>query len=446
MFDNLTNRLTGAFSSLRGRRLTEDNLTEVVGEVRDALLEADVALEVAIKFVEAVKQKSVGREFVAAVRPGDMFIKFVHEELVNLMGTESSGFDLSSEKRPATILMAGLQGTGKTTTAVKLGHYLRTRESLNVATVSADVYRPAAIEQLSVLSQTAGIDFIEASTDESPKEIVKRAQKEANQRGSDVLIVDTAGRLAIDDDMMEEISSLHKQLDPVETLFVVDAMTGQDAAKTARSFNKVLPLTGVVLTKADGDARGGAALSVRALTQKPIKFLGTGEDIEALELFHPDRMASRILGMGDVLSLVEEAEQKVDTEKAQKMVRKLLRGSSFNFNDMLDQINQLEDMGGMAKMLDRLPSMPNANLGKLDGESFAKHLVVINSMTSRERVFPNLVNVPSRKKRIAQGSGTTLKDVNGTIRQFKQMQKQLKRMGNLRKKAKVLEQMMDAEN
>ena len=444
MFDNLTNKLTQTFAGIRGRRLTETNIAGVVREVRDALLEADVALEVAIKFVEAVRQKAVGQEFVASVRPGDMFIKFVHEELVSLMGSESSGFDLSSTKRPVVILMAGLQGTGKTTTVAKLGKFLNTRQNLSVATVSTDVYRPAAIEQLAVLSETAGLNFVNASKDEAPTEIAKRALVETNQQGNDVLIVDTAGRLAVDSEMMDEISDLHGLINPAETLFVVDAMTGQDAAKTARAFNKVLPLTGVVLTKADGDARGGAALSVRTLTNKPIKFMGTGEDIDGLELFHPDRMASRILGMGDVLSLVEEAEQKVDTAKADRIVRRMLRGAAFTYDDMRDHIEQFTNMGGLANMADRLPiALPNQS-DRFDDESVIRQMVIIDSMTKRERALPNLVNVPSRKKRIAQGSGSTMQEMNLLIRRFKQMQKmskQMSRLGKFKKMRAMLEQM-----
>ena len=448
MFDNLTNKLTQAFSGIRTRKLTENNVTEAIREVRTALLEADVALEVVIPFVEAVRKKSVGQEFVASVRPGDMFVKFVHDELVSLMGTEVSSLEFRASKKPAVILMAGLQGTGKTTTVAKLAWYLRSEQGQKVATVSADVYRPAAIEQLRVLTESANAHFIESSTDERPLEIVQNAVSVAQDAGSDTLIVDTAGRLAIDDDMMAEIKELHDRLQPTETLFVVDAMTGQDAAKTARTFDRTLPLTGVVLTKADGDARGGAALSVRAITHKPIKFLGTGESLDGLELFHPDRLASRILGMGDILGLVEEAEKKVDVEASERVVKRMLRGASFTFDDMREQINQMTEMGGMASVLSRLPSAPNVKVKETDDDVIRKHAIIIDSMTAKERAFPNLLNIPSRKKRVAAGSGTRIQDVNFTIRKFKQMQKATKRLSRMGRSSKMLAQLeqMMAEN
>ena len=448
MFDNLTNKLTQTFSGIRTRKLTENNVAEAIREVRTALLEADVALEVVIPFVEAVRKKSVGREFVASVRPGDMFVKFVHDELVSLMGTEVSSLELRASKKPAVILMAGLQGTGKTTTVAKLARYLQNEQSQKVATVSADVYRPAAIEQLRVLTESVGAHFIETSVDEQPLKIVQNAVSAAQDLESDALIVDTAGRLAIDDEMMSEIQKLHDSLQPTETLFVVDAMTGQDAAKTARTFDRVLPLTGVVLTKADGDARGGAALSVRAITHKPIKFLGTGEGLDGLELFHPDRLASRILGMGDILGLVEEAEKKVDVEASERVVKRMLRGASFTFDDMREQIKQMTEMGGMASVLSRLPSAPNMKVKETDDEVIRKHAIIIDSMTAKERAFPNLLNIPSRKKRVAAGSGTRIQDVNFTIRKFKQMQKATKRLGRMGRSSKMLAQLeqMMAEN
>ena len=433
MFENLTNRLTQAFSGFRGRRLTEENIAKAISEVRAALLEADVALEVVIRFVEAVKKKSVGHEFVAAVRPGDMFITLVHDELVRVMGSNSSGLNLKGEQNPAIILMAGLQGTGKTTSAAKLANFLKSRENLKVATVSADVYRPAAIEQLRVLSSEVGVHFIESKESETPETIARRAQREAADQSMDVLIVDTAGRLAVDEEMMSEIKSLHTALKPIETLFVVDAMTGQDAATTARTFNRALSLTGVILTKADGDARGGAALSVRALTNKPIKFMGTGEGMDGIEAFHPDRLASRILGMGDVLSLVEDAQRNVDADRSAKMVKRLLRGAAFTYEDMQMQLEQLIDMGGMSALMDRLPNMPNAK-GKIESdEVIMKFLVIIGSMTVRERAYPNLLNMLSRKKRIAKGSGTQMQDVNALIRKFKQMQKANRKIGRMTK-------------
>ena len=448
MFDNLTNKLTQTFSGLRTRKLTENNVAEAIREVRTALLEADVALEVVIPFVEAVRKKSIGREFVASVRPGDMFVKFVHDELVSLMGMEVSSLELRTSKKPAVILMAGLQGTGKTTTVAKLARYLQNEHNQKVTTVSADVYRPAAIEQLRVLSDSAGAHFIQTSADELPVKIVQNALAVAQERGSDTLIVDTAGRLAIDDDMMVEIKELHNSLRPTETLFVVDAMTGQDAAKTARAFDRVLPLTGVVLTKADGDARGGAALSVRAITHKPIKFLGTGEGLDGIELFHPDRLASRILGMGDILGLVEEAEKKVDVDASERVVKRMLRGASFTFDDMRKQIKQMSDMGGMASVLSRLPNAQNVKVKETDDDVIRKHAIIIDSMTAKERAFPNLLNIPSRKKRVAEGSGTRVQDVNFTIRKFKQMQKATKRLSRMGRSSKMLAQLeqMMAEN
>ena len=448
MFDNLTNKLTQTFSGIRTRKLTENNVAEAIREVRTALLEADVALEVVIPFVEAVRKKSVGREFVASVRPGDMFVKFVHDELVSLMGTEVSSLELRESKKPAVILMAGLQGTGKTTTVAKLARYLQNEQGLKVATVSADVYRPAAIEQLRVLTESAEAHFIETSADEQPLKIVKRAASIAQELEQDALIVDTAGRLAIDDEMMTEIQQLHESLQPTETLFVVDAMTGQDAAKTARAFDRVLPLTGVVLTKADGDARGGAALSVRAITHKPIKFLGTGEGLDGIELFHPDRLASRILGMGDILGLVEQAEKKVDVDASERVVKRMLRGASFTFDDMREQIKQMTDMGGMSSVLSRLPNAPNVKVKETDDTAIRKHAIIIDSMTAKERAFPNLLNIPSRKKRVAAGSGTRIQDVNFTIRKFKQMQKATKRLGRMGRSSKMLAQLeqMMAEN
>ncbi len=448
MFDNLTNKLTQTFSGLRTRKLTENNVAEAIREVRTALLEADVALEVVIPFVEAVRRKSVGREFVASVRPGDMFVKFVHDELVSLMGTEASSLELRAAKKPAVILMAGLQGTGKTTTVAKLASYLQKEQNQKVATVSADVYRPAAIEQLRVLTETAQAHFIESSPDDQPLNIVQRAIVDAQDLECDALIVDTAGRLAIDEEMMAEIQLLHESLEPTETLFVVDAMTGQDAAKTAKTFDRALSLTGVVLTKADGDARGGAALSVRAITHKPIKFLGTGEGIDGLELFHPDRLASRILGMGDILGLVEEAEKKVDVEASGRVVKRMLRGASFTFDDMREQIKQMTEMGGMASVLSRLPNAPNVKVKETDDDAILKHAIIIDSMTTKERAFPNLLNIPSRKKRIAAGSGTRIQDVNFTIRKFKQMQKATRKLGRMGRSSKMLTQLeqMMAEN
>ncbi|HAJ31387.1 MAG TPA: signal recognition particle protein, partial [Gammaproteobacteria bacterium] len=352
------------------------------------------------------------------------------EELVAVLGGASEGLDLNSQP-PAVILLAGLQGAGKTTTAAKLGVWLKQRENKQVMLVSTDVYRPAAIQQLQTLAESAGLHFFASSIDQAPEQIAKDALQAAKRQFVDVLIVDTAGRLAIDDDMMQEISKLHGHLDPVETLFVVDAMTGQDAANTAKQFGEVLPLTGVVLTKADGDARGGAALSVRQVTGRPIKFIGQGETIEALELFHPDRIASRILGMGDVMSLIEEAEQKIDKDKATKLAKKIQKGRNFDLSDFRDQIQQMNNMGGLTGMLDKLPGMGNmaeTAKARVDQQNFGQLEAMINSMTPKERSFPDLIS-GSRKRRIARGSGTEIQDVNRLLKQHKQMQKMMKKLG-----------------
>ena len=430
MFDNLTKRLTESMAGLRGRRLTDDNIRQATREVRTALLEADVALEVVIEFIGEVQRKAVGQEFVKAVKPGDMFVKMVHDSLVDVMGSANTGLELATNNPPSIILLAGLQGSGKTTTCAKLAKSIRDDHNTSVALVSTDVYRPAAIDQLRTLSKEAESRFIESDTSQKPKEIARNAVREARKEGVDVLIVDTAGRLAIDEEMMKEIGDLHLFLKPSETLFVVDAMTGQDAANTAKAFNERLELTGVVLAKADGDARGGAALSVKAITKKPIKFLGVGEGLDGLEAFHPDRIASRILGMGDILSLVEEAERTVDKKQAVRMTKKLLKGSRFDLTDMQSQIQQLLDMGGISKFTEMLPNMQNAKFKAPDENTLRRCVIVIDSMTPRERQFPNLLN-SSRKQRVARGSGCSIQDVNQTLRRFKQMEKQMKKVGKM---------------
>lgn len=430
MFDNLTKRLTESLTGLRGRRLTDDNIRQATREVRTALLEADVALAVVIEFIGEVQRKAVGQEFVQAVKPGDMFVKMVHDSLVDVMGSTNAGLELATNKPPSIILLAGLQGSGKTTTCAKLAKSIRDDHDKRVAVVSADVYRPAAIDQLRTLSNEAEARFIESDTSQKPKEIARNAIRECRKEGIDVLIVDTAGRLAIDEEMMNEIGDLHLFLKPAETLFVVDAMTGQDAANTAKAFNERLDLTGVVLAKADGDARGGAALSVKAITKKPIKFLGVGEGLDGLEAFHPDRIASRILGMGDILSLVEEAERTVDKKQAVRMTKKLLKGSRFDLTDMQSQIQQLLDMGGISKFTEMLPNMQNAKVKAPDENTLRRCVIVIDSMTPRERQFPNLLNT-SRKQRVARGSGSSIQDVNQTLRRFKQMEKQMKKVGKM---------------
>ena len=431
MFDNLSDRLSAALRGLSGKaRLTEDNVAAAMREVRTALLEADVALPVVRAFTENVKRRALGQAVTAGLAPGEAMIKVAHTELAQVMGEANDALNLAAAP-PVVILMAGLQGAGKTTTAAKLALFVKQRLKKRAALVSADVQRPAAIEQLAVLAGEVEAQFIPSSTDETPLAIARRAVPEARRKLADVLIVDTAGRLAIDNAMMQEIKTLQDALLPKETLFVVDAMTGQDAAATAKTFNDVLDLTGVILAKADGDARGGAALSVRFITGKPIKFLGMGEKLDALEPFHPDRLASRILGMGDVLSLVEEVERKVDRRKAERLARKITRGRRFDLTDFRDQIQSMASMGGVSGMLDKLPGMnqvPSAAQSRMGDSQFQQAGVIIDSMTLDERRFPDLIN-PSRKRRIARGSGTEVADVNRVLKQHRQMQKMMKKFG-----------------
>ncbi len=430
MFENLSDRLTQTLRGISGKsKLTEENVSSALRDVRMALLEADVALPVVKSFIEQVKQKALGTVINNALNPGEQFVKIVHDELVHTMGDANDALNLATAP-PAIVLMAGLQGAGKTTTVAKLAGYLQEREKKKVAVVSADVYRPAAIQQLQTLAGEVGAQFVESSADEKPLAIAERAVAEAKKQFADVLIVDTAGRLAVDADMMEEIRALQQGLNPIETLFVVDAMTGQDAANTAQAFNEALTLTGVVLAKADGDARGGAALSVRAITGKPIKFLGMGEKSDALEPFYPDRLASRILGMGDVLTLIEEAERKVDKQKAQRLAKKIQRGRKFDLEDFRDQIEQMSNMGGISSMMDKLPGMgqlPPGAQAQLDDGLFKRMGVIIDSMTPHERRFPDVIN-GSRKQRIAKGSGVEVPDVNRLLKQHKQMQKMMKKV------------------
>ncbi len=430
MFDSLSDRLTNTLRSISGRSsLSEENISAALRDVRMALLEADVALPVVKDFIDQVKAKAVGVTISTALNPGEQFVKIVHEELVHVMGDANDALDLATAP-PAIVLMAGLQGAGKTTTVAKLARFLQEREKKKVAVVSADVYRPAAIQQLETLAGEVGAQFIPSTADEAPLAIAERAVAEAKKQFADVLIVDTAGRLAVDEEMMAEIRALQAGLNPIETLFVVDAMTGQDAANTAKAFNDALTLTGVVLAKIDGDARGGGALSVRALTGKPIKFLGSGEKTDALEPFHPDRLASRILGMGDVLTLIEEAERKVDKRKAEKLAKKITRGKKFDLEDFRDQLQQMANMGGVTSMLDKLPGMnqlPQAAQNQLDDGLFKQMGVIIDSMTPHERRFPDVLN-SSRKQRIARGSGTQVTDINRLLKQHKQMQKMMKKV------------------
>ena len=431
MFESLSERLAVTLRGLSGKaRLSEENVSAALRDVRMALLEADVALSVVKEFTDHVKVGALGQVVSSALNPGEAFVKIVHDELVRLMGEANDALDLNTEP-PAIVLMAGLQGAGKTTTVAKLARLLKERERKKVAVVSADVYRPAAIDQLRTLAAEVGAYFVESTPEELPSVIVERAVAEATTQFADVLLVDTAGRLAIDEAMMTEIRSLQTILKPIETLFVVDAMTGQDAANTAKAFNDALTLTGVVLAKADGDARGGAALSVRSITGKPIKFIGMGEGTDALEPFHPDRLASRILGMGDVLTLIEDAERKVDKQKAQRLANKLQRGKKFDLADFRDQLSQMADMGGVGNLLDKMPGMgqlPAAAQNQVNEGMFQQMGAIIDSMTPHERRFPDVIN-GSRKRRIATGSGTHLPDVNRLLKQHKQMQKMMKKMG-----------------
>ncbi|HGY2267205.1 signal recognition particle protein [Morganella morganii] len=446
MFDNLTDRLSRTLRNISGRgRLTEDNIKETLREVRMALLEADVALPVVRDFINRVKERAVGHEVNKSLTPGQEFVKIVQGELVAAMGEENNALDLSAQP-PAVVLMAGLQGAGKTTSVAKLGKLLKEKQKKKVLVVSADVYRPAAIKQLQTLAETVGIEFFPSDVSEKPIDIVKKALKHAQLQFFDVLLVDTAGRLHVDEGMMGEIKELHAAINPIETLFVVDAMTGQDAANTAKAFNEALPLTGVVLTKVDGDARGGAALSIRHITGKPIKFLGVGEKTDALEPFHPDRVASRILGMGDVLSLIEEIESKVDRDQAEKLASKLKKGDGFDLNDFLEQLKQMRNMGGMAGMLTKLPGMsqvPDAVKSQMDDSVLTKMEAMINSMTKKERVKPDIIK-GSRKRRIAAGSGTQVQDVNRLLKQFDDMQRMMKKMkkGGLAKMMRGMKGMM----
>ncbi len=435
MFDNLTERLGKTLKNLKGQgKLTEDNIKETLREVRMALLEADVALPVVTEFIGRIKERALGQEVQSSLTPGQAMIKVVQAELVNVMGEANEGLDLRANP-PAIILMAGLQGAGKTTTVAKLGRWLKTTQKKKVGVVSADIYRPAAIKQLETLANDLSLEFFPSDTSQKPVDIAKNAIDAAKKKFLDVVIVDTAGRLHIDDEMMSEIKQLHAAINPVETLFVVDSMTGQDAANTAKAFDQALPLTGVVLTKADGDARGGAALSIRHITGKPIKFIGTGEKTDALELFHPDRIASRILGMGDMLSLIEEIEQKADRKKAEKLAKKIQKGKSFDFEDLREQLLQMQNMGGVGAMLDKLPGMGNVPQNmkdKVNDKELARQIAVINSMTAQERRYPDLIK-GNRKKRIAAGCGQELQDVNRVLKQHKMMAKMMKKFkkGNM---------------
>ncbi len=431
MFDNLSQRLQVTLKRLRGQgRLTEENTREALREVRMALLEADVALPVVKDFIGHVQAKAAGREVITSLTPGQALIKIVYDELAALMGAANEKLDLAA-RPPVVILVAGLQGSGKTTTVAKLARFLREREKKSVMVASADVYRPAAIEQLQKLAAAVHVEFFPSRPEQKPVDIARQAVEAARKRLMDVLIVDSAGRLHVDEPMMQEIRSMHAVLRPVETLFVVDSMTGQDAVNTAKAFNDALPLTGVILTKTDGDARGGAALSIRQVTGKPIKFLGVGEKPAALEAFHPERVAARILGMGDVLGLVEQASQAADREKAQEFSQKLAKGRGFDLVDFRDQLLQMEKMGGLASLVEKLPGIGDvseAARSQFDDRQIRRLVAIINSMTPQERRHPDTIR-GSRKRRIAAGSGTPVQEVNRLLKQFDQMQKMMKRLG-----------------
>lgn len=430
MFENLSDRLAKTLRNISGKgRLTEDNIKETLREVRMALLEADVALPVVREFINKVKESAIGVEVNKSLTPGQEFVRIVQTELERAMGEANETLNLAAQP-PAVILMAGLQGAGKTTSVAKLAKFLRERHKKKVMVVSADVYRPAAIKQLETLAESVGATFFPSQSQQNPVDIAKAALAEAKLKFFDVLIVDTAGRLHVDSEMMVEIQQIHSVLNPVETLFTVDAMTGQDAANTAKAFNEALPLTGVILTKVDGDARGGAALSIRQITGKPIKFLGMGEKTDALEPFHPDRIASRILGMGDVLSLIEDLQRNVDQEKAEKIAAKFKKGDDFTLEDFREQLLEMKKMGGMMSMLDKLPGMkniPDQVKGQIDDKMFARMEAMINSMTIKERRNPAIIK-GSRKRRITEGSGTQVQELNRMLKQFDEMQRMMKKM------------------
>ncbi len=444
MFDQLSRRLTDSLDRLRGRgRLTEDNIREAMREVRVALLEADVALPVVKDFIAETTRRAVGQDVVGSLKPGQALIKVVHDELKRVLGGDAATLRLD-QPAPVVILLAGLQGAGKTTTAGKLARLIQERHGKKVLLASCDIYRPAAIDQLETLAGQVGASFFRADSRDDAVRIGEEAVVQARRQFADVLILDTAGRLAVDAAMMDEIKRVHAAIKPVEVLFVVDSMTGQDAANTARAFHDALPLTGVVLTKTDGDARGGAALSVRQITGAPIKFLGTGEKLDGLEPFHPDRLASRILGMGDVLSLVEEVERKVDQQQARKLAAKVGKGARrFGMDDLRDQLLQMEKLGGLGAMVDKLPGMsrlPEAARAQMNDRQTRRMVAIINSMTPNERRFPDIIN-GSRKRRIAVGSGTQVQDVNRLLKQHKQMQKMMKKVGNKGAMAKLMKRL-----
>ncbi len=431
MFNALSEKLSATLHKLTGQgRITEKNITDTLKEIREALLDADVALSAVKHVLNDIKKRALGQEVLRSLSPGQTLIKIIHDELIVVMGQKNETLNLAAQP-PVVILLAGLQGSGKTTTAAKLAKFLQETHKKSVLLTSTDVYRPAAILQLETLANQIEASFHPSSTHDSPVKIAEAALAAAKQKSIEVVIIDTAGRLHIDKEMMDEIKNLHKAVSPTETLFVVDSMTGQDAAKTAQAFNEALPLTGVILTKTDGDARGGAALSVRYLTGKPIKFMGVGEKIDALSPFYPERIVSRILGRGDIVSLVESVQSSVDQEKAAKIAKKIQKGRGFDLEDFKSQLQEMKKMGGLSSLMDKLPgvgAVPQAVKEKMMGDkSLTRFEAIINSMTPKERHFPDLIN-GSRKRRIAQGSGTSIQDINQLLKQFAQMQKMFKKM------------------
>ena len=432
MFENLSERLERSFKILKGEgRITEINVAETVKDIRKALLEADVNYKTAKQFTDQVKEKALGQNVMTSVRPGQLMVKITHDELAALMGGETAEINLKGQ--PAVILMSGLQGSGKTTFAAKLANYLQTKKSRRVMLAACDVYRPAAIEQLRVLGEQINAKVYTEETETNPVRKAQNAVNEARRLGYDTVIIDTAGRLAIDEQMMQEIAAIKQAINPSETLFVVDAMTGQDAVNTAREFNERLDFDGVVLTKLDGDARGGAALSIRSVVQKPIKFIGTGEKMEALDQFHPSRMADRILGMGDVVSLVERAQQQYDEAEARRISKKIAK-NQFDFNDFLGQLNQIKKMGSMKDLMGMIPGMDKALKGvDISDDAFKPIEAMISSMTPAERANPSLLN-GSRKERIARGSGTTIVELNRFLKQFEQTSKMMRKVQQMKRR------------